>query len=348
MNRLLTRGAGLVAGCALAVLATGPSSTRLLAQNPPATPPAQGQAAGVAPGVVLDTPRDHIADLIPGVVAAGEKVELLSPNVNGGDGIIGLPDGSAVFLELREGLVIRIDPDRKFATIAKAPGVKSIGADQDGNVIALLKDSFEIVYPAANTKVLAAGADGLSLTTCNDFVVTNNGGIYASDVGQYNQPKYNQPTGIVYIPKGGKARVVADTKETMALPNGIVMSPDEKTLYAVDSRNNSGMAWDVLPDGSLANPRAFAKYRITEALDRDYTLQANGAAIDADGRLYVAMPLGVQVFSKGGTYLGHIPTTLKIQSVSFAGPKKEYLYMLAQRAVWRVKTTARGYMPRAK
>ena len=72
----------------------------LTAQTPP--PPAQGQVAGVAPGVVLEAPHNHTAELIPGVIAAGETVELLSPNVQSGDGIIGLPDGSAVFIELRD------------------------------------------------------------------------------------------------------------------------------------------------------------------------------------------------------------------------------------------------------
>jgi sugar lactone lactonase YvrE len=319
-----------------------------MAQTPASPPPAQGPAAGVAPGVTLEPPRDHVADLIPGVVAARERVELLSADIQGGDGVMALPDGSAAFLELRAGRIVRIEPDKQFSTLAMAPGVKAMGADGDGNVIALMKDSFEIVYPVANARILVSGADGLSLKTCNDFVVSRAGHIYATDVGQYNQPKYNQPTGVIYIPKGGKAQWVANTRETMALPNGIVLSPDEKQLYVVDSRNNSGMVWDVRPDGLLANPRAFAKYRITEALDRDFTLQANGAAIDANGRLYVAMPLGVQVFSSEGTYLGHIPTTLKIQSVSFAGPEKDYLYMLAQRAVWRVRMTARGFRPRAK
>ena len=47
-------------------------------------------------------------------------------------------------------------------------------------------------------------------------------------------------------------------------------------------------------------------------------------------------------------YLGKIPTTLKIQSVSFAGPNKEYLYMIAARGLWRAKMIAHGYMARAK
>src|SRR5437867_1053941 len=83
----------------------------------------------------------------------------------------------------------------------------------------------------ATAKVLAAGSDGLSLKGCNDFVVGTKGHIYASDIGMYNQPKYAVATKIVYIPKGGKARVVAEVADTMALPNGIVLSPDEKTLY---------------------------------------------------------------------------------------------------------------------
>ncbi len=335
---------------ALAVAVTALLSSTVSTQNaPPAAPPPQRQVAGVAPGVVLEPPRDLVATAIPGVVAAGEKVELLSAALQGGDGVIGYTDGSALYVELGPNATVqRISPDKQFSTLAGRPGIKSIGADRDGNVIALLPDSLEIIYPPANARVLASGADGVSMRTLNDFVVSSKGDIYASDVGQYNQPKYNQPTGVFYLPKGGRGRQVADTTETMALPNGIVLSPDEKRLYVVDSRNNSGMVWDVASDGALANPRAFAKYRIDEAMDRDFTLQANGAAIDADGRLYVAMPLGVQVFSPGGTYLGTIPTSLKIQSVSFAGPKKEYLYMLAVRAIWRVKTIAHGYMPRAK
>lgn len=318
--------------------------------TPPRGAQGQGQSggAGVAPGVVVGPAKDEVATAIPGVVAAGEKVELLSPNVKSGDGVMGYTDGSALFIELTAGNVRRVSPDKEFTTLAVRTGMKAMGADRDGNVIALLPDSFEIIYPTANAKVLAAGSDGLSLRGCNDFVVSAKGHIYATDIGMYNQPKYAVPTKIVYIPKGGKARVAADVADTMALPNGIVLSPDEKMLYVSDSRNNSGMAWDVLPDGSLSNARAFAKYRIGEAMERDFTLGANGIAIDAGGRLYVGMPNGVQVFSPRGVYLGTIPTSLKIQSVSFAGPKKEFLYMLAQRAIWRVRTIAHGYMPRAK
>jgi gluconolactonase len=330
----------------VAALATALSATAFT-QNPPAGAQIQG-GAGVAAGVAFAPPAELRAEAIRDVVHAGEKVELLSADVKSGDGIIGMRDESALFIELGVGNIWRIAPDGQFSSVAARKGTKAIGANRDGHVIALLQDSLEIIYPADKARVLAAGTEGHSLRGLNDFVVSSKGDIYATDVGTYNQPKYSVPTKIHYIPSGGTPRVAAETRDFLALPNGIVLSPDEKTLYVADSRNNSGMAWDVRTDGSLANGRAFARSRITEAMDRDFTLQANGLAIDADGRLYVAMPLGVQVFSPGGVYLGTIPAGLKIQSVSFAGPNKQYLYMLAQRAVWRVKTIAHGHMPRAK
>ena len=148
---------GSVAGLlAVALMSATIFASTAHAQNPPATPaPAQGQVAGMAPGVALETPRDHLADAIPGVVAAGEKVELISGDITSGDGIIGLPDGNAAFVQLRPGQLIFIAPDKKISPVLSTPGVKSIGADSEGNVIALLQDSFEIVYPVARARVLA-------------------------------------------------------------------------------------------------------------------------------------------------------------------------------------------------
>ncbi|MGE0392351.1 MAG: SMP-30/gluconolactonase/LRE family protein [Vicinamibacterales bacterium] len=323
----------------LIALAPMPSGAQTVA---PTTTP------GLAAGATMPPVTDAIAEPIAGVVAAGETVKLLTTDVTGGDGIIGLSNGDVLFMETRTGRIRRITPDGQIATLLEAKGVKSIGADRQDRVIALLQDSLEIVYPAREARVLAAGSAAHSLRGLNDFVVSSRGGIYASDVGVYNQPKYSQPTKIHYVPPGGPPRVVADTAETMALPNGIVLSPDEKTLYVADSRNNSGMAWDVRPDGTLANPRAHGKNRITPAMERDFALQANGLAVDAAGRVYAGMPFGVQVFSAAGTYLGTIPAPGKIQSVSFGGPRKEYLYFLSTGAVWRVKMLARGIQGRAK
>lgn len=310
--------------------------------------PAPNVTPGLAAGATMPPVADAVAEGIPGVVAAGETVTLLSTDLAGGDGIIGLRNGDVLFIETRTGRIRRIAPDGQFSVLMEVKGVKSIGADDKDRVIALLQDSLEVVYPKNQARVLASSTAAHSLKGLNDFVVSSKGGIYGSDVGVYNHPKYTQATKIHFIPPNGLPRIVADVAETMALPNGIVLSPDEKTLYVADSRNNSGMAWEVRPDGTLMNPRAHGKNRITAAMERDFELQANGLAIDAGGRVYAGMPFGVQVFSAGGTYLGTIPAPGKIQSVTFGGPRKEYLYFLSTGAVWRVKMIARGLPARAK
>ena len=307
-----------------------------------------GSPAVRGQGRAQPTPHDEVAVAIPGVIAGGEKVEMLSANIVRGDGVIGLFDGSAAIIEQGTGLVQRISPDKQFSPIVTRPGTKAIGADREGNIYAILQNSFEIIYPPEHARVLAAGTDAYPLTGLNDFVVSTEGNIWLTDVGRYGQPAYVAPTKLHYLPKGGQIRIVADLQNTNGLPNGIVLSPDEATLYVSDSRNNSGMAFDVMSDGSVTNPRAFARHVISAEQAEHSRLQANGIGVDADGRLYVGMPNGVEVFTSRGVYLGKIPTTLKIQSVSFAGPNKEYLYMIAARGLWRAKMIAHGYMARAK
>jgi gluconolactonase len=56
-------------------------------------------------------------------------------------------------------------------------------------------------------------------------------------------------------------------------------------------------------------------------------------AIDAAGRLYVTSQPGVQVFDRGGKYLGLIPTPRNAISVAFAGRDKKTLYIVGSGAL---------------
>jgi sugar lactone lactonase YvrE len=89
------------------------------------------------------------------------------------------------------------------------------------------------------------------------------------------------------------------TKQGPDLPgaNGIVLSADERVLYVTN--RDIVMAFDVRPDGSLANGREFAKLRGGQGGD--------GSAIDSEGRLYVSTGRSVDVFSPQGEFLGSIP-----------------------------------------
>ncbi len=106
------------------------------------------------------------------------------------------------------------------------------------------------------------------------------------------------------------------------MPNGILLTPDGKTLYVNNTYDNESFwnvdtdkdnwvwAYDVNDDGTVANPRKFAQLVLTpEVAERKgRSSGADGMTIDENGGLYVATYMGVQVFNPKGEFLGIINT----------------------------------------
>ena len=149
-------------------------------------------------------------------------------------------------------------------------------------------------------------SDGSTLSLrINDLAPDGRGGAYV--------------TGACLYHTGSKGMVVlAESLRT----NGIVLSPDDKTLYVT----NGGVvvAFDVARPGELANRRDFAKLEAGGSGD--------GMTVDTEGRLYVTSGPGVQVFDKAGSYLGLIPTPRSLITMTFAGPGKKTLYVVGSGA----------------
>jgi gluconolactonase len=151
--------------------------------------------------------------------------------------------------------------------------------------------------------------------------------------------------------------VIRNLATDIEVANGILLSPDEKTLYISNTPSEFLLAFDVGPNGMITNRRNFAR------LEGDSHNGGDGLAIDSAGRLYVATnnnkPLGIQVFSAKGEYLGTIPTPRPTTSVAFAGPEKKTLFVVARgaegtgderwaRSIYKVSMVAQGYIGRAK
>ena len=105
--------------------------------------------------------------------------------------------------------------------------------------------------------------------------------------------------------------------------NGVMLSPDEKTLYVTNGP--VVLAFDIQPDGALTNRRDFGRLEAGG--------NGDGMAVDGDGRLYVTSATGVQVLSAQGRYLGLIPTPRNSISVAFSGPDKRWLYIVGSGAL---------------
>ena len=270
--------------------------------------------------LALGQAREVTVTAIPGVVAAGAKWTLAWAGTNNADGIIGSPDGGLLFAQEQPNQVSKLDKDDHVSVFVRdTHGAGSLSIDSKGLILAILRTCTDpgnagrgitapcteptgVAYLTPERKILADNFDGKSFGRPNDLVTAKNGGVYFTSGGAF------------HIPPGGKVSSIGGELRT----NGIMLSPDEKTLYITNGM--VVVALDVQPDGTVKNRRDFAKLEAGG--------NGDGMAVDAAGRLYVTSGPGVQVFSKEGKYLGVIPTPRGVISAAFSGPDKKTLYVV--------------------
>ena len=307
-----------------------------------------GQGGGQAQPPATDT----VAPDIPGVIMGGTKVIAIKDGFSSTEGPIALPDGSVLFTETNANRIIRIDKDNVISTyLENTNGSNAIAFDAKGRMITVQRGpghvQIGVIAPKGSEATLADNFDG----NPNDLVVDKKGGVYFTVPGPLAQPQGSAPPATPFVPvvhyiaPGGKAVKAADGIEN---PNGIQMSPDEKTLYVNNTRGEYLLAFDVRPDGSLGNRRNFAKYEGVTKTGANTVSGADGLAVDTEGRVYAATAIGVQVFSRQGQHLGTIPLSRSPQNLAFAGADKKTLYVVGRGAAYRIQMQAQGFQGRAK
>jgi gluconolactonase len=294
---------------------------------------------------------DTIAPDIAGVVAGGTKITVVKEGFDGTEGPIALPDGSVVFAETNASRITRIDKGNKVTTfLENTNGSNGLAFDSGGRLISVQttpgRTGVGVIYPKGSEATLASNFEGRP----NDLTVDKKGGAYFTVPTAIAQPGGAPPAtpfvpAVYYIAPGGTAVRVADGIE---LPNGILLSRDERTLYINNTRGEYLLAFDVQPDGQLRNRRNFAKDEGVTRADAGVASGADGLAVDNDGRLYAATAVGVQVFSAQGRHLGTIPVSRSPQNLAFAGPDKKTLYIVGRGAAYKVQMLAQGFLGRAK
>jgi gluconolactonase len=312
----------------------------------------QGQGQGQTPPPPA---TDTVAPDIPGVVKAGTKVIVIKDDFQGTEGPIALPDGTLAFTEGGRNRITRIDRDDKVSVYRREcerierPGVRLEGPDGVGPAgTGACPDRRDWSQGAEAT--LADDFNG----NPNDLVLAKNDGIYFTVPGPLSeaQARGKGPSATPFVPavyyiapNSGRAVKVA---EGITNPNGIQLSPDERTLYVNDTRGEYLIAMDVQPNGTLGPKRNFAKYEGVQREAQGVASGADGLAVDTEGRVYAATTVGVQVFSAQGQHLGTIPLSRAPQNLAFAGPDKKTLYIVGRNAAWKVQMLSTGYKGRAK
>jgi len=172
----------------------------------------------------------------------------------------------------------------------------------------------------------------------NDILPDPRGRLYAGTI--YWGPNGMEKPGNLFLIEGSTARIV---DEGIDLPNGLGLSPDDRTLYFADSARRVIYAYDVAPSGSLSRRRIFVQIPTDEGLP-------DGLTVDRDGFVWCAQWYGAQVvrYDPDGKIERRIPMpVLQVSSLIFGGPDLTDLYVTTAADPWPSALAPAGYDPKA-
>jgi gluconolactonase len=186
--------------------------------------------------------------------------------------------------------------------------------------------------------VLAGKYQDKRFNACNDLVIDKQGGIYFTDPRFRAPDPWPQGTEAFYYraPDGQVTRLGDD----LAAPNGIILSPDEKTLYVIPSMQRQMVAYQVTEPGKLGERRVFCE--LQQPKDNNNS-GGDGLTVDSAGNLYITSALGVQVYNPAGKLLGIIECPEQPANVTFGGPDNKTLYFTARKGLYRCQMEIAGH-----
>ena len=281
---------------------------------------------------------------IAGVVGAGTAIKVIKEGLEAVEGPMRDTDGSLLFTNNQTGQVLRAAADGRISTWFEGPhGANALARTPKGEVVATLHKilAVAVLQPGAQPRVLADRYDGKPFNRPNDLVADRKGNIYFTDsipVGS---------TAPVVLPSS-VYRIAADGKLTLVTgdiprPNGVALSPDERTLYVANTSGEWVFAYALDSKGAATTRRDFAKLAMPPVQGNATPASgADGIAVDEKGRLFVATTLGVQVFSGKGEALGIIAMPRQPQNLAFAGKDRSTLYVVGRGSVYSIATQTRG------
>ena len=258
--------------------------------------------------------------------------------------------------------IVELKPDGSYRNISEGK-MQSNGLYPYKNGNLLVCDMIghrviEMTIEGKVVKVIADKYDGKKIDGPNDIITDAKGGIYFTDPQFTMEAVKFQPGRAVYYvsPEGKVTRIVEPN--AFAMPNGILLSPDGKTLYInncyddeswypVNSdKENYIWAYDVNEDGTITNGRQFAKlFLVNNVLDRKgKSSSSDGMAIDKMGNIYVGTYYGVQIFNSKGEFVGMINLPHFPVSLCFGDDDMKTLYIVSYSWVYKIRTNMEGYV----
>jgi gluconolactonase len=275
---------------------------------------------------------------------ASDSVELIASGLVFTEGPLELGDGSLLFEDVKASKTYRLNPDGSLDLLrdnTRGANGQTFGADgsiyfceQDGRRISKMNSD------GSNVQTVVETWQGGHLNSPNDIVGRGvNRWLYFTD------PPYGVPAadrtlhfqGVYGLDPQHNLHLILDDFEK---PNGLAFSPDEKTLYVCDTARYHVRAFDMDSQGKVVAGSG----RVFSRQDPGKNGGPDGMKVDADGRVYVAVALGVWVYEPDGKLLGILDLPERPSNLAWRNDGKT-LAITAVDKVYQVRFNIEGWLP---
>jgi len=207
--------------------------------------------------------------------------------------------------------------------------------DASGRLVACADEQEQLwsIGPDRQVKVLLSDLGGRRLNGPNDLWIDGRGGVFFTDP-YYQRPYWTRTRPeldgekVYYLPRGAKQPVAVATD--LKKPNGIVGTPDGKTLYVSDIGDGKTYAYSIGPGGRLSDRRLFCAQG------------SDGMTLDERGDLYLTGN-GVTVYGPSGQKIAHIPVPEEwTANLCFGGRDRKTLFITASQGVYVLRMRVKG------
>jgi gluconolactonase len=290
----------------------------------------------------------------PDLVPKDAKVEKVAEKCRFTEGPAADADGNLFFTDSPNNRIMVLRPDGKVEVWDKASkDANGTNFDAQGRLVACCgEDGARAVIryeKDGKRTTLADKYEGKRFNAPNDLTFDKQGRIYFTDPCYGSKPKDGVEKFAVYRLEAENGEPVPNKVtrviEDVVMPNGICISPDNKTLYVADTppggkRDNLLIAYDILPDGACKRRAVLWDFKTRRGID--------GMRCDTAGNIWATAEsgdkTGVYVFSPKGEQLGFIRTPETATNCTFGDKDLKTLYITAGTSLYKVRVNAVGFL----
>ncbi|MBN2181519.1 MAG: SMP-30/gluconolactonase/LRE family protein [Sedimentisphaerales bacterium] len=265
------------------------------------------------------------------LVAPEAKVEKLTGGFSFTEGPAADAEGNIYFTDIPNNRIHKWSLDGKISIFREnSDGANGLFFDKDGNLIACQGGGRRLVSITAKNEVtiLAEKYQDKRFNSLNDLWIDPKGGVYFTDPRYGNRNDMEQDGEHVYYLSADRKKLVR-VIDDMVRPNGLIGTPDGKTLYVADAGDGKTISYTINDDGSLSNKKLFAP----EGSD--------GMTIDNEGNIYLTTN-AVAVYNSKGQKTGEIQVPERPSNLTFGGKDNQTLFITARTSLYSVRMRVKG------